>query len=324
MNNFKPTGIFKNRHVQSIAASLKLRRPFVRRQASQLLNQSNEIIINCTDNVRLQGFYSPNPEGENGLVILLHGWEGSNDSIYLLSAAAALFNNGFDVFRLNMRDHGTSHHLNPDLFHSCRLDEIIDAVEQIQSLSAGKQKTHLCGFSLGGNFALRVAAMANEKKTQLDSVVAVSPLLSPSSTLRALEDGSAIYKRYFINKWRTSLKKKEAFFPTLYDFSHMDNCKTLTEMTDYLVTHHSDFPDLKTYLNGYALTGNALRTITIPAHIFISKDDPVIPFKDITDLVLSKTATLTVTPHGGHCGFINGPGMKSWINRRMIDLFKKI
>ena len=34
---------------------------------------------------------------------------------------------GFDVFRLNLRDHGTSHHLNPELFHSNRISEVVGA-----------------------------------------------------------------------------------------------------------------------------------------------------------------------------------------------------
>ena len=39
---------------------------------------------------------------------------------------------GFDVVRLNLRDHGETHHLNRDLFHSCRLPEVVGAVRALQ------------------------------------------------------------------------------------------------------------------------------------------------------------------------------------------------
>ncbi len=38
--------------------------------------------------------------------MLMHGWEGSADSLYLLSASQSLFEAGFEVVRLNFRDHG--------------------------------------------------------------------------------------------------------------------------------------------------------------------------------------------------------------------------
>ena len=37
---------------------------------------------------------------------------------------------GYDVVRLNLRDHGDSHHLNPEIFHSCRIAEVVGAVHE--------------------------------------------------------------------------------------------------------------------------------------------------------------------------------------------------
>ena len=57
------------------------------------------------------------------LAVLLHGWEGSAASLYILSLAQRLFDHGYEVLRLNLRDHGDTYHLNRELFHSCRLPE---------------------------------------------------------------------------------------------------------------------------------------------------------------------------------------------------------
>ena len=38
------------------------------------------------------------------------------------------FDADYDVARLNLRDHGDSHHLNDEIFHSCRIAEVVGAV----------------------------------------------------------------------------------------------------------------------------------------------------------------------------------------------------
>ena len=87
---------------------------------------ARESIIDAGDGVRLQGFWSHQPHRPaRGLVILLHGWEGSADSAYILSTGRFLFARGFDIFRLNYRDHGTTHHLNSGLFLGTLIDEVL-------------------------------------------------------------------------------------------------------------------------------------------------------------------------------------------------------
>src|SRR5262245_63475377 len=160
---FAPPGWLANHHVQSILPSLKMRWPLLARRARALLRCGQTQIVDCGDGVRLLGHYSSQAAAgrppARDLAILLHGWEGSADSLYVLSLGSYLFELGCDVYRLNFRDHGPSHHLNEEIFHSCRLDEVVGAVRAIQRAIPHRRLT-LAGFSLGGNFALRVAARA--------------------------------------------------------------------------------------------------------------------------------------------------------------------
>ena len=101
-------------------------------------------------------------------------------------------------------DHGDTHHLNQGLFHSCLLPEVTGAVAALQGLFAGRP-LQLIGFSLGGNFMLRVAAQARSAALNLGQVIAVSPVLDPPATLAALQRGMPGYELYFVRKWlRTS------------------------------------------------------------------------------------------------------------------------
>ncbi len=322
LNNFSPPWFLRNRHVQSILASIKFRKPLVRKRASGLLKRSKEVVLHCSQGVRLQGFFSGHPGGgERNLVILLHGWEGSSDSTYLLSAAGTLFYQGFNVFRLNFRDHGTSHHLNQEPFHSCRLEEVLDAIRIIQQDYGSNGKLFLCGFSLGGNFALRVAANAPERNIGLHRVVAICPVLHPPDTMDNIENGLFVYNWYFIEKWKRSLMKKQILFPDNYTFDDPEIFRSLSRMTDILVDRYTPYPDSQTYLNGYSITGNVLKDLRIPSHIIISRDDPVIPYANLTEVARSENLEITTTGYGGHCGFIQGISMKSWIDDRLVDLF---
>jgi uncharacterized protein len=100
----------------------------------------------------------------------------------------------------------------------------------------GKQ-LNLVGFSLGGNFVLRVAAQAGEANLDIAKAIAVSPVLDPGATLIALEQGMPGYQLYFVRKWMRSLLKKQAVWPGDYDFREIGRLANLRRMTAELIRH---------------------------------------------------------------------------------------
>ncbi len=309
---FKPARGLANRHVQSILTSSALRRIAVRRRAGDLIAASRSEIVTTPQGVRLTGWRTPAHGTAVGLTILLHGWEGSASSNYLLSAANALWQVGFEVFRLNFRDHGDSHHLNRELFHSCRLEEVVEAVALLAQPAAGP--VTLTGFSLGGNFALRVALAAPGRGIPLARVIAVCPVIRPGGVLDALERGLPFYERYFERKWRRSLDRKQASFPADYDFSEWFTMRGLRAKTRYLIERHTDFSTLDDYLDGYTLSGDRLAALRVPATIVAAADDPVVPADDFTALTRPPAMQLHLEAHGGHCGFLANWRLESWID----------
>ncbi len=311
MREFTPRWPWGHRHFQSILPSLLPRRR-LRARAAQLLAATSELILDCGDGVRLQAFHA-RPEQPNGqAAILLHGWEGSADSYYVLSLAAYLHAAGVAVVRLNLRDHGGTHHLNEGIFHSCRLPEVCGAVAALAPrLGAAPW---LIGFSLGGNFWLRVATSGDPRVPALAGVVAVSPVLHPDSAMQAMEEGWQVYQSYFVKKWSASLRRKRALWPGLGISEEIFQARTLREMTRQLVAHHTDFPNLEAYLNGYAITGRQLDKLATSATILASLDDPIIPAADLARLAHGPKLKLLSMPMGGHMGFMERPWAGSWIN----------
>src|SRR5437879_13915056 len=169
-------------------ASTAWRRGRVLERAAPLLAAQREVLLDCGAGVRLQCFVSVPAEGPGRPVVLLHGWEGSADSLYLLSLAQLLFEQRFEVVRLNLRDHGDTHHLNRELFHSCRLPAVVGPGRALQQHFAGRP-LQLVGFSLGGNFMLRVAARARGAAPGPHRAIAAPPALDPGRTPTALDPG---------------------------------------------------------------------------------------------------------------------------------------
>jgi len=346
--SFRPPPWLRNAHIQSILPSLPLRRPGVRRRCAQLIRSSEPVVLECGDGVRLLGFVAralapvsidgpaaaltpaappaaqpsalapTSIEAGARLAIILHGWEGSSDSMYVLSLGQYLLERGFDVFRLNLRDHGDSHHLNAGLFHSCLLPEVRGAVLALAERYS-RHRRSLIGFSLGGNFALRVGASLGPRADAIARIVAVSPVLDPRTTLGALESGWPLYRRYFIRKWRRSLYRKQHAWPGEYDFARLPRLRTLTVMTRELVLRHTAYRSLEEYFEGYAITGPVLRELRVPSRVLISRDDPIIPARDLPRLHDSPMLSVTLTRHGGHCGFRDSLAGYGWVDRFVYD-----
>ena len=294
-----------------------------------MLAASVELLLDCGDGVRLQAFHaSPAgsdeaaPGGDRKVAVLLHGWEGSADSTYMLSLAQTLFAAGHDVVRLNLRDHGATHHLNRELFHSCRLPEVVGAVQAIARRFAGRPLL-LAGFSLGGNFMLRVAAHAEARHLPIERVMAVSPVLDPAVTLDTLERGFPVYHGYFVRKWSRSLSTKQLAWPGHYDFDELLKTRSLREMTRELVLAHTEYPTMEDYLAGYAITGDRLTTLAAPAIIVTALDDPIIDATDLSRLARVPRLRIMTAAHGGHCGFIENLGDHTWIDAQVVNLLSR-
>ncbi|HVY65775.1 MAG TPA: alpha/beta fold hydrolase [Gammaproteobacteria bacterium] len=282
-----------------------------------MLAVARDEILDCGDGVRLLGHFSAQTQQTRGLVILLHGWEGSAAASYVLSTGGLLYDAGFDVFRLNFRDHGNTFALNRELFHSCRIDEVVGAVRRV-IVDHPAARAFLVGHSLGGNFALRVAARAPDAGIELARVVAICPVLRPHSTMRALEEGLWVYREYFLHRWRRSLLAKAECFPDLYDFGDLRRLSTLTATTEFFATRYAGFPDLDTYLAGYAVTGDVLANLRVPTRVIAAADDPVIPIEDLADVAVTSELSVDVFPRGGHCAFIESYRLRSWLDRAVL------
>ena len=91
---FRPGFPLKNPHLQTILASLKIRAL----GANPIRERSEETLVDAGSGIRLLGYRTVQPGARSlGLVILLHGWEGSSESTYMLTTGRRLYRSGYDV-----------------------------------------------------------------------------------------------------------------------------------------------------------------------------------------------------------------------------------
>ncbi|RDS81446.1 YheT family hydrolase [Dyella psychrodurans] len=324
--DFRPPWPLTSGHIQTMLSSSGVRRTLLPRRAYRVLEGAEPATIDGGDGVRLTGAYTAQKtQAESrGLAVLFHGWEGSVDSTYVLQTGSRLLDDGWDVFRLNFRDHGDSHALNEALFHSCRVDEVVHAVGDIARRWPSRCVA-LAGFSLGGNFALRVALRAPATGIPLNYALAVCPIIDPGEGLFSLEETAPwFYQAYFMNKWRHSLRAKQAAFPHREYFELQELRQNLRGLTEALVLRHTDFGSLQAYLDGYSVAGRALADMQIPATILTARDDPVIPVDAFEKLELPNHVELDIATYGGHCGFIRGWDMTSFCDDYIAARFNAL
>ena len=311
---FKPPFWLKPSFVQTALASFKYRK----RGKNAMVDAAVPKLLHCEDDVRLMGSYSRNPQNK-ALVIFLHGWEGSQDSTYVVACGRRMYNQGASIFRMNYRDHGDTHALNEGIFLSTNFNEVFDAVKQAAELADGAP-VYIVGYSLGGNFALRIARSLRDLTIKnLNHIFAISPVVDPWAAA-PMVDVNPMYRRYFLKKWTASLRKKEAIFPELYDFEPSLKMKRVLAITEDVIPTYSDYPDMESYFNAYRVDPHDLKTCPVPISIVTAADDGIIPPDDILKLDLNDNARRIIHDHGGHNGFFQSLTGPTWYDDYISDI----
>jgi len=290
-------------------------------RARQILRRlrSQELLLEAGDGTRLLAeFDQAQAAVSAALVVLLHGWEGSSRSSYLVTTTERLLAQGFDVLRVNLRDHGASHHLNRELFNSTRSPEVASALQGFFDEHAYARR-FIAGFSLGGSFALRIAADAGTQ-LGLDACIAVCPPIDPARAMTALNRGFFAYERYFFKQWHGSLRRKLELFPDLDDAGKLAQAKSLDDLNRLFIPSHTNYDRIEDYFAAYSLVGSRLAALALPAHLIAAQDDPIIPFDDLERIDPVQHLHIESYRHGGHCGFIENLAATSWVEKRILQI----
>ncbi|WP_028920176.1 YheT family hydrolase [Pseudoxanthomonas suwonensis] len=317
--DYQPPRLLRNPHLQSVLGSSGLRQRRGLRALSAVGATTSEYILDGGNGARLQGWHSTVPgRRPRGTALLLHGWEGSAESGYMRLTAARLLADGLDVFRLNFRDHGDTHHLNEELFHSNRIGEVVHAAAEMVCRLQVRDLV-VAGFSLGGNHALRLGLRAADAGLPLRRIAVVCPLVDPAATMDSMERAPQFYDWYFRRKWRSSLVRKRELFPERFGYDDATLAMDMRGLIGWLARQHAGFGTVEEYFESYSIAGDRLRGLGVPASILMAEDDPVIPVAHFRNWRLPATVELELARWGGHCAFVENLAGDGFAERWVAD-----
>ncbi len=263
------------------------------------------------ERVKLLGYYGPSlsMNGGRGLVLLLHGWEGCSHSTYNMTMGDRLLRAGFEIFQLNLRDHGPNIHfnkyaLNRGIFNGTLIDEVAEATHQIAQM-AGDKPFYIIGASMGGSFAMRLALRHSQTPFHnLKQVIGICPAINPEAAVHSI-DKHPLYLKFFRKQWLSSLIAKQKLFPDLYDFRPVISMPNVFEMTDWWAAHYTGFQGAHDYYSHYTIAADGFRNLKVHTSIIHAANDGVIPVQNFYDLEPNPLLDLHIHPNGGHVGFID-------------------
>ena len=169
--------------------------------------------------------------------------------------------------------------------------------------------TRICaaGFSLGGNALLKYLGERG-KSALVFSAAAVSIPFDLSAGSDNLElPGGRMYLSFLLRKLRRKTRHKADLIGSLIDVNAALASRTFREFDDAATAPLHGFADAEDYYR-QSSSGQFIDRITVPTHIFHSRDDPFLPADRVPVEAVDANPNVRAmfTDHGGHVGFLGG------------------
>jgi len=261
-------------------------------------------------------------------LVLIHGLEGSSESLYMLGCAEKALVAGFNVVRLNQRNCGGTEQLTPTLYNSGLSADYAAVVRELAERD-GLRQIFAAGFSMGGNLMLKMAGeFGAAPPAALRGVAVVCPSLDLAACADACDSGrNWFYRQHFVRHLKRRFRAKQQLFPQQYTVNgKLGTVRTIREFDDVVTAPNCGYGTAANYYH----TASALRVIGaigVPTLIITAQDDPLIPYTSFADpaLAANRNITLAAPEHGGHCGFVSGHegNERFWAEARMIEWCEK-
>lgn len=293
---FRPAPWLRPAAVQTALASSRLRS----RHCKAFGAGAKRLVLEQRDGLKTTCYVNDRADAR-AMIVLLHGWLGTPGSSYVLSAARALYDAGFATARLTLPDHGEAALMNERVVNLTQHEVLHDALAALARLDG--RPIGLMGFSLGGNYALRIARdLGHAPLPGLRHVFAVSPVIDPGDTCDKV-DARPLIRRYFLNKFARLYRGKQALYPDLLRADEVLRQSTVRAMTTLSVARWTGFDSAEAYFDGYRINRGDLGAVQVPVTLLTAQDDPIVSAGPAQMLEPGGNFERLIPRHGGHNGF---------------------
>ena len=305
MSEFTPAWFLKGPHAQTIWGRLvRPRRLVSLRRESLQTPDGDELIVDHLDAPKASAHF-----------ILLHGLEGSTNSVYMQGMLSAIARRGQSATAINFRScardpRSVSRMIpnrRPRFYHSGETEDFDFVARTIASRMPG---VPLLGFgaSLGGNALLKWLGEHPDQR-----VIAAAATISVPYDLAAgavyLEHGMG---RLYVARFLRTLKKKVVRLSKEFPEARIDlegtlRSRTFREFDDAATAPLHGFADADDYYRRSSSL-QYLPRIKTPTFCVSADDDPFLPREALerARAAASPAVEFLITRGGGHVGFITG------------------
>lgn len=320
---FKNAWWLKNAHLQTLYPALfrKISAPLLRRE--RLITPDGDFI-----DLDWCG------EGDEPLIILLHGLTGSSQSVYIKGLQHVLLANNFRSVTLNFRGCSGEPNNSARCYHSGETGDI-DFLYQTLRQREPNSEFAAIGFSLGGNVLLKWLG-EQKNSVELFAAAAISvPLVLSICSTRLDKGFSRIYRKNLLRELKQYIIDKHRHLVTIghkLDAEKIKGLGDLSRIKSFLEYDEQVVAALHGFKNAHdfytrSSSRQFLKMITVPTLIIQALDDPFMTKEVLPKLdELSSCVQLEITATGGHVGFIMGRNPFSpryWLERRIPEFLRQ-
>lgn len=321
---FKPAWWLNNAHLQTLYPALMRKTPpLAGLRRERLITPDNDFI-----DIDWYG------EGNQPLIILLHGLTGSSQSGYIKGLQRTLFIQGFRSVALNFRGCSGEYNHSARCYHSGETEDIHFLYQTLRQRELDTPFAAV-GFSLGGNVLLKWLGEQGNK-LKLFAAIAVSVPLVLSTCATKLDNGfSKIYRKNLLRELKYYVQAKQQHLEKLgklqeankiEQLGDLSSIKSFWQYDDRVVARLHGFKNVQDYYQRSS-SRQFLKSIAINTLLIQAIDDPFMTEEALPELdELSSSIHLEITQGGGHVGFIAGENPFKptyWLEQRIPEFLKQ-
>jgi len=320
MVEFEPHLWLRSGHAQTIGAAFAPRK-FV-------LPRGEERLFRVDEETQIKGVchFQEGKRGDQPVIVIVHGLEGSSDSNYARGIADKAWARGWHAIRLNQRNCGGTEWLTPTLYNSGLSDDYRAVLEEL--IAEGFEKIFFAGYSMGGNLVMKMAGEFGElAPKELRGVATVCAALDLSRCADALEERqNYLYQRHFVRGLMERYRRKCELFSGRYRQNGFGRIRTVREFDDEITAPCFGFRDAEEYYES-ASAKRVVGQVRVPLLVITAQDDPFVPFVSfLAAKVEANPCVRFMAPeHGGHCGFVSRwrGAERFWAEERIVEFVEE-
>lgn len=260
-------------------------------------------------------------QGNDRLLLLTHGLEGSSDRQYMRGMAKLFSTHDWDVLAWNCRSCSGSMNRAFRLYHHGDSDDIAHVIAHALATHP-YQRVVLVGFSMGGNITMKYLGTRGEDvPPQVRGGVAFSAPCALESASMVLDRwDNAIYRQRFLKALEIKLREKDRHYPGRLDLDKLRHIRQWRDFDEWFSAPICNYRDADEFYY-QSSARNFIGGIRRPTLLVNALNDPILTLACMPyDLAAASAYFFLETPaEGGHCGFMaKGKDAYAWSERRAL------